>query len=133
MSRKNEKKENINQIAKVSGRTSFVEWTRDAFEIEKIHLGFHTYDESRAQGDRITSKVHIYLDIEEFLALCQDVYSYNMLRKKQNFDKTGNKYGDLFKKLGGTSIARLKKNERERPDGKAESRTFKIQPSSSKD
>lgn len=124
--------ENTNQIAKISGNNSFVEFNRDGFGIDKIHMGFYKYDESKESGSRIIAEVQIYMSMPEFLSLSVDIASCNMLRRKLNFDKNGEKYGSLFEKMGGSSKARLEAKKKPRTDGMAESRTFKMQPSSAK-
>lgn len=116
---------NQHQIIRKDARNCFVESLNDAFDIEKIHLAFATYDLSRPIGQRQTNNIHIYIAVDEFLELCRKLecgeLRYLLKNKKTSGDKT-----PLYQCLGGTSAEKLAKYGRARADGKSLSRTAQL-------
>lgn len=115
------------QIIKNSGKDCFVEVLNESFNKNKVVLNFQQFDESKAKGQRTTSKVKIYMPFSEFRVLANDVLSGRIMKlAEQNKD---NPYAKLFESLTGTSAEILEQIKQPRPDGKSESRQFKIIPS----
>lgn len=110
------------QIIRIDGRSKFVEVLNSSFEIGKVILNFIEYDDKKQAGDRISQRVTIYMDFSKFRLFAQDMISGRFAKlaaeKKLN-------YVDLT----GTSVERLKSQNREREDGKAESRKLSLAPS----
>lgn len=115
----------LNQIIRKDAKNCFVESLRDSFEIKKIHLYFATYDMERPVGERITNSVHTYVDVDKFLELCRQIkcgeFGYKLQQRKKSSDSKA-----LFEYWGGTSAESLRKQGRERADGKSLSRIVKI-------
>jgi len=111
------------QIIRIDGKSKFVEVLNRSFNIGKVILNFVEYDEKKTAGDRIVAQIPIYMNFSEFRVFAQDMLSgrYSKLAEaKQN---------PIVQYLKGTSEERLKAQNRERPDGKAESRKFTLSPS----
>ena len=119
------KDEKLNQIIRKDAKNCFVESLRDSFEIKKIHLCFATYDLSLPEGKRQTNNVQIYIDVDKFLELCRQIKCGEFGYKLQQSKKSSNSKA-LFEYWGGTSAESLRKQGRERADGKSLSRIVKI-------
>ena len=81
-----------NTIVKFDGSGRFVEISQ-AFEINKVKLAFRVYDDSRQKGDRITSSIDCYLDIDEAVLLADHCVSRDLFaiaRKKEELRVAGN-------------------------------------------
>ena len=119
------KDEKLNQIIRKDAKNCFVESLRDSFESKKIHLCFATYDLSLPEGKRQTNNVQIYIDVDKFLELCREIkcgeFGYKLQQRKKSSDLKA-----LFEYWGGTSAESLRKQGRERADGKSLSRIVKI-------
>ena len=117
---------NKSQIIRVDARNCFVESKSDAFEINKAHLEFATYDTSKPSGQRQTNHVHIYIDVPEFLHLAHEALS-GMFHAKARQQRAKNDINTaLYKSLGGTSAEKLSEYGRARQDKKSLSRTFEV-------
>lgn len=132
----------------------FVEVMKSAFAINKVQINFREYDENRPKGDRFTKEIDLYMDIDKFLVLANDVLSGKVAkiaeiektRAKQESEKSGRtvypRELDDFTDMGGLNPENLKKsNERRKskglkpysemyaiPEGKSMSRQLKIVP-----
>lgn len=118
---------NENQITRKDARNCFVESLRDGFEIGKMHLCFANYDMNRPAGQRQTDKIHIYIDVDEFLELCRKLNSGELRYMLQN-QKKNNDSKPLYQCLGGTSAEKLAMQGRARTDGKSLSRIASLIP-----
>lgn len=130
--RKNQSPE---QIKRIDGKNVFMEVMNSAFGIDKVQLNFKAYDESKPAGQRFTQEVSIYLDVDYFLVLAQDLLSGKLsaLAKiaLEEAKKQGRQYASELKDytdLGGVSKETLAQRNQTRPDGKDLSRQFKITP-----
>lgn len=131
---KNYNEKNPQQLVKVSGKDTFVEILNNPFEIGKVLINFAKYNEKAEKGKRMTDAIPFYIDMEEALVLCHDIISGKIPQLAKIEKDRGKKFpGDVYKKQGGTSAARLKASGKERPDGAAESRVLKIAPGAKAD
>lgn len=117
--------DNQNQIIRKDARGCFVEVKSDCFHLDKVHLQFVTYDQSRPPGQRYTNNVHIYIDIPEFLVLAKEAETGALHARAHQMKQEG-KADPLYEHLGGTAAAQLKKYGKERPDGMSLSRVAKL-------
>lgn len=127
------RKKNKNQIIRFDGRNVFIEVMNTAFEIGKVQINFVEYDITLEKNSRQKQNISIYIDVEKFLLLANDILTGRMLtlaRQAQDEKvKGGYKYcKEIFKDMGGVSANNLKTRGKERADGKALSRQFKITP-----
>ena len=145
----NYEERNKSQIIRQDARNCFVESRSDAFEIDKIHFEFATYDTSKPKGDRQTNYVSIYLDVAEFYGLAhmvlhghihgtmtqykkimKEIETYKNANKNQLNDEMQEKQKQinkpLFQSLGGTSADKLKQKGYERKDGMSLSRSISL-------
>ena len=111
------------QIIRIDGKNKFVEILNRNFDIGKVTMTFVEYDEKQSAGNRIVAQIPIFWNFPEFRRFAQDVLSgrYAAMAKEAK--------GPLESLLKGTSVERLQKQGRPRPDGKAESRKFSLSPS----
>lgn len=132
------------QVIRLDGKEVFLEVLNTAFEIGKVMVNFVEYDKSQQSGSRIKKSIPIYIDVDKFLVLAQDVKSgrISALAKKAKEDmaKGGYKYAkEIYTDQGGVSARKLAereekakregKNEKHvRADGKSLARMFKITP-----
>ncbi len=122
-----------NHVARFDGKNVFVEFTEDGFDIDKIIVGFYRYDENQAKGDRIKEKILIYIKDTDWFQLCYEIEMRLTMKKRIEALKAGKNFENLSLEIqGGTMPVDLKKQKRERPDGKAEARLFTIIPSTLK-
>ena len=127
------KKDNNSQIVRIDGRGNFVEVLSDSFDQkQKVHLGFFAYDESKAEGNRYTNKVHIFLSFGEALALSEKILSGRLIAEAQlSLQAAGTNFPkEIFKTMGGISAANLAKQNQTRPDGKSMAKQLYIYPGS---
>ena len=81
-----------NTIVKFNGNGRFVELSQ-AFQIGKIKFAFRVYDDNRPQGNRITSSLDCYIDIDEAVALADRCVSrdlFTIAGKKEEIRIKGN-------------------------------------------
>lgn len=115
------------QLSKISNRSTFLEFRRDTFDIQKIHMLFSRYDQNRPKGNRTIGEVSYFLNAEDFLYLGDLLVDGQFLRKKTQMVQNS-KSGSLFERQGGTSALKLAEKHNSRPDGKAEARILSIRP-----
>lgn len=70
------KKGNL-QFYKKQSKTSLLELV-EAFDIDKVKIGFRMFDQSREKGDRTTKSVDFYMNPLDFEQLCRDILSGNI-------------------------------------------------------
>ncbi|WCF11437.1 hypothetical protein NDS46_31255 (plasmid) [Paenibacillus thiaminolyticus] len=121
------------QIIRLDGRDVFLEVLNNAFPIGKVRINFIEYDEKQQVGSRIKKNIPIYIDIEKFLVLAQDVKSGRMSalakKAKEDMTKGGYKYAkEIYMDQGGVPAKKLEERKKARPDGKSLARLFKITP-----
>ena len=83
------------------------------------------HDLSLPEGKRQTNNVQIYIDVDKFLELCRQIKCGEFGYKLQQSKRSSNSKA-LFEYWGGTSAESLRKQGRERADGKSLSRIVKI-------
>ena len=116
------------QIIRIDGQGCFLEVLNGHFHKGKILMNFEQYDDSKPKGQRTISRIMYFMPFDKFLQLSQDCKS-GRLSKLAVKEKSENKYPNpIFRDLTGTSKELLEKNNQSRPDGKSESRQFKITP-----
>lgn len=120
--KKNEKTYENRQIIRIDGKSKFVEVLDTGFDIGKVALNFIEYDDSKKSGERITQQIMIYMDFAKFR-----VFAHDMLSGR--FAKLAADKKLRYQDLTGTPAERLKAQNREREDGKAESRKLSLTPS----
>ena len=133
MSKKQKNPQIQKQILKFDGKNVFVEIMANAFAIGKVQMNFIEYNPTQQQGNKQTKNLSIYLDIENFEVLANDILSGRMtsLAKKKKEEQVAGNYKyckEVFVELGGVSASALKKRNKSRTDGKCLSRQFKITP-----
>jgi len=117
----NNDERNQHQIIRKDARNCFVESKNDCFHLGKAHLEFATYDLSKEPGNRYTNLVHIYIDIADFLGLCNEALSGYLHTQMQKMKQQANT--PLYETLGGTPAHRLTKP---RADGMSLSRCMRL-------
>ncbi len=123
MANTNEQQYENHQIIRIDGKSKFVESLDRSFDIGKVTLNFVEYDDQKAAGDRIVAQIPVYMNFSEFRVFAQDMLSGRFAKLAEA------KKNPIFQDLKGTSAERLKAQNRERQDGKSESRKFSISPS----
>ena len=134
---------NALQFIKFDRRSGFLEISGDSFGIDKIRLGFRTYDMTKEAGSRIAQSIDIYLDFAEALSLCDDILDPAYIEKatgklqsrlvRKIADNTQlaqelKKYPEPgFLSMGGTNAKVLGAKRKSRPDGMSISRQFLIE------
>jgi hypothetical protein len=115
------------QIIRKDARGCFVETKSDSFVFDKVHLEFSAYDATRPAGCRQTNHINIYIDVPEFLCLSNEALSgaLHLRARKQRECKDDT---PLYEHFGGTSAEKLRRLEKQRPDGKSLSRVAKLIP-----
>lgn len=116
---------NQNQIIRKDAKDCFVESLSDSFDINKVHLVFASYDLNKPVGERQTNNIHIYIDIPEFITLCQKVENGD-LRRIVKFKKEKQDKSPVAEWLGGVSAEKLALSGKSRADGKCLSRVGKL-------
>jgi hypothetical protein len=124
---------NPNQIIRLDGKNVFLEVMNNAFPIGKVQINFIEYNPEAEKNNRQTKNIPIYIDMDKFLVLANDILSGRMAKLAQQSrearDKGGYRYAkEIFVDLGGVPAEKLKERGQERPDGKDLSRQFKITP-----
>lgn len=117
------------QIIRLDGKNCFVEAMNYAFGIGKVQVNFIEYDLSKGQGERVKQEVNIYMDIDKFMVLANDVLSGKIAKLSEVEKAKGNQYCNaIYTDMGGVSAKNLESRGQARTDGKALSRQFKIVP-----
>lgn len=127
------KERNPRQIIRLDGKSVFMEVMSGAFEIGKVHINFIEYDASQDKNNRIKQNIPLYIDMDKFLVLVNDVLSGKMSvlgkKAKEFAQEKGYKYcKEIYTDLGGVSARVLEMRGKARPDGMSLSRQFKITP-----
>ena len=130
------------QIYRVDGKDCFLEVLNDAFSINKVHIGFYTYNPNATKGKKFTNEVQIYIDIPEFLLMSTNMFNgvipslaekNSKKAKEESLSKNKTIYAEPIKTiLGGTSSENLARRNNSRSDGKCLSRVFELSPGSGK-
>lgn len=123
------------QVVRVDGKEVFVEVTNTMFEKGKVVLRFIKYNPNAQSKSKFVHDISIFLDMDKFLVLTQDVVSGRIpalgeAAKKKATD-SGYKYAThIYQHLGGKAARNLNEEDKKKlPDGAALSRQFKITPS----
>jgi len=129
--------ENKEQIIRIDNRDTFIEAMATGFHFGKLIVAFNKYDQKKPKGERLQSKITIFIDTYEALALMKDILSGRMARLGQKslteMQQKGGKYaGHIYQNMGGTSAGSLRNQQKSRPDGKAESRILQLSPGNAK-
>lgn len=124
---------NLNQIIRFDGRNVFFEVMSNAFTIGKVQINFIEYDTTAAKGNRQKHNIPIFIDMQRFLVLAQDILSGRMEvlaeRAREEQVKSGyNHCREVWYDQGGASAKRLMEKGKPRADGKSLARQFKITP-----
>jgi len=122
-----------NQIIRLDGKNVFLEVMNTAFDIGKVRINFVEYDLTQEKNNRIKQNIPVYINVDKFLLLANDVLSGRMamLAKKarEEAQAKGYKYcKEIYVDLGGVSAKTLEQRGEARPDGMSLSRQFKITP-----
>lgn len=121
------------QIIRLDGKNVFVEVMNNAFEIGKVLFNFIEYDPNAEKKNRIKQNISIFVDLDKFLVLANDVLSGRMAalanKAREEAKKNNQKYcKEIWVNLGGVSAKVLEQRGKARPDGKSLSRQMKITP-----
>lgn len=149
------KEKNYRQITRIDGKNCFLEIMSSAFNIDKVQINFREYDVNK-QGEKFTQQIDIFVDIEDFLLIINDVLSGRIpqmiLKEKNRVENESKKTNkkvypsekvlDEYMQRGGMKAESLKKADAKRkakglqtysemykiPNGGIVSRQFKIVP-----
>lgn len=106
-------------IHKVATNKAVVETFNDAFEIGKVKFNFQSFEDS-------TVNIQIYLDIADFVALCNDIKNGTAANLANYYKQNKITNKAIYQFMGGTPFA---KQKNKRSDGRDESRILSIIPS----
>lgn len=100
------KETNKGTIIKVDGKDRFLDITQ-AFGLGKINMQFRTYDNNRASGDKITTAIDMYVNIEEFAYISyilktSEIYELIKKREIEKERKALNYPNPAYELFGGT-------------------------------
>ena len=112
---------NNTQIGRIDGRGCFFEVLSNMFDRNKVIIKFVTYDETTFKQ---TNDIAIFLDIEEFLVICEDM-NFGTIQRKADVLKKEQKYDSIYESLGG-KVHKALVNGVLQKTGKVDSRIFKI-------
>ncbi|HBG8470944.1 TPA: hypothetical protein KRH38_003288 [Clostridioides difficile] len=137
---KKEKKKKLcinHQILKIDSKNCFLEVMANSFTIDKVLINFRKYDNNAQSGEKFTQQVDIFIDPKVALLLCHDILSGKIAKlatiSQSKAEKEGSNFPtEVWRTLGGTSAKELKKQNRERKDGCAVSRSLKLLPGEKK-
>lgn len=149
------KEKNDKQITRVDGKNCFLEVMSSAFNINKVQINFREYDQKRT-GEKFTQQIDIFIDIEDFLLIINDVLSNKIpstiFKEKSRIEAENKKTNkavypnekvlDEYIQRGGMKIESLRKADAKRtakklqtysqmykiPNGGIVARQFKIVP-----
>ena len=113
------------QIIRKDGNNCFVEVKSFSFPIGKVQLFFASYDTSRPEGDRFTSKVDAYIDIPTFLQWANEVKNGSLHRKmhekkqllsikEPSNEQKKKMWEPLLSSIGGTPANKLKEPRKDK-------------------
>ncbi len=134
---------NPKQIIRVDGKNCFIEVLSNSFNIGKVLLNFKEYDNSKQEGQKFIKEISIYIDIDKFLLLGNDIVSGKIAKLAELEKAKGAKYPkEVYTDMGGTNAINIEKQDKNRiekgkrtvsemyniPKGKCLSRQFKILP-----
>ncbi|MDI3075344.1 hypothetical protein QJL41_12440 [Clostridioides difficile] len=136
LNKSNEKKKKLyinHQILKIDSKNCFLEVMANSFTIDKVLINFRKYDNNSQAGEKFTQQVDIFIDPKFALLLCHDILSGKIAKLADISQAKAKKEGrnfpsEVWRTLGGTSAKDLKKQNRERKDGCAISRSLKLSP-----
>jgi len=113
------------QFEKFDSRSSFLE-VCECFELDKIRLGFRSFDQNKSKGSRITASIDIYMSLRDANELAYQIQSKQIAKAKAealSASQEGKPAAPLYKsKIGGTKV-----------DGKIRYRDFAIFPGTKAD
>lgn len=81
---------NVLQFGRWDSAKSFVE-INEAFEIDKIRLGFRAYDKTQEQGSRTTQSIDFYLSPIAALEMAENILSGVVKSRKTKWEADPNK------------------------------------------
>lgn len=124
----------LKQICRIDSLDSFVEVLNDNFHSDKIVFNFQKYDKNN--GNKTTNRVTFWMQLDDFLAIHKqmNVYIHKCKEVRARAQAEANSTNKtVFPSLlcdlyAGSSAESLKKFNKSRPDGLAESRKFSIVP-----
>ncbi|WP_246277133.1 hypothetical protein [Neobacillus endophyticus] len=121
------------QIIRVDGRNTFLEVLNSSFGIGKAQVNFIEYDLTAEKGSRIKQEINIYVNIDKFLLMCNDVLTgrMNQMGKMAREEKSqkGFKYSkEIWSDIGGKPAKELAESGKSRSDGKSLFRQIKLTP-----
>lgn len=105
---------NNTQIGRIDGKNCFLEIMSDMFDRNMVIINFVTYD---GNTHKQTACIPVYLSIEDFLVMCEDV-NFGTLSRRSLICKKNGTSEKLCEKLGGTVYN----------DGRVVSRVFQVLP-----
>lgn len=132
----NESNFNKSRVIREDAKNTFVEVMADAFNIDKIKINFFKYDLTKAQGQRYTANIPIYLSVDDADMFAENILNghYLSLIKAQKLQKEKGAiqyYSPVEEFYGGVSAKKLAERGQSREDGKALSRVLSIDVSTS--
>lgn len=89
---------NNTQVGRIDGKNCFLEILSDMFDRNKVIIKFISYDE---RTHKQTGCIPVFLSIEDFLVLCEDINMGTLSRKAFALKNEG-KGDKIYEKLGGT-------------------------------
>lgn len=115
-------------FARIDARGAFVELVDYSLSIDKMLFRFVKYNEQTKRQDY---KIDIYMDVIDYLGLCNLVESTYLMKKADFLKNKGQINDSLFEKLSGYTPDKVKGLvvPFQVPAGKGLSKTFKIIPS----
>lgn len=108
------KEQNPEQIARVDGKSCFLEVMSSSFGIGKIRINFRQYDMNAQQGNRTTGKIDIYMGYKDFDYLYQGIM----------FNGNGYLLNEVFNNQYGATIFRGGKKDQQ---GNVTAKELKLQ------
>ncbi|WP_337018383.1 hypothetical protein [Oceanobacillus massiliensis] len=122
-----------NQIIRIDGKNVFLEVLNSAFQIGKVQMNFLEYDVTKDKGERIRNEIAIYVDMDKFLVLSNDVLNGRIsalaIKAREEQQRGNFKYcKEIWDDIGGISAETLIKRGKERADGRSLSRQIKLTP-----
>lgn len=115
-------------FARMDARGAFVELSDYSLSIGKMLFRFVKYNQ---QTNKQEYKIDIYMDVQEYLGLCNLVESMYLMKKADFYKNKGQINDSLYEKLSGYTPDKVQGLQVpfQIPQGKGLSKTFKIIPS----
>lgn len=115
-------------FARMDARGSFVELSDYSLSIGKMLFRFVKYNQ---QTNKQEYKIDIYMDVTEYLGLCNLVESMYLMKKSEFYKNKGQINDSLYESLTGYTPDKVQGLQVpfQIPQGKGLSKTFKIVPS----